>query len=150
MADKVVQLVDKDNNNVYPIAGALAQGSVNTSTINDGAVTVGKMNVGSFYAGDVGDGWALQYLPSGKKMWTKRSTQAVTVNGHDFTGGALTSLPTGVSSADVYATGSIITADNALTLSIGVSSNNIKYTVYNGYSSSISTTAVWSVVLIEI
>lgn len=150
MADKVVQLVDKDNNNVYPIAGALAQGSVTTSTINDGAVTVGKMNVSSFYAGDVGGGWVLQYLPSGKKMWTKRSTQAVTVNGHDFTGGALTSLPTGVASTDVYVAGSIITADNALTLSLGVSSNNIKYTAYNGYGDSVSTTAVWSVVLIEI
>lgn len=150
MVDKIVQLVDKDNNNVYPIAGALAQGSVNTSTINDGAVTVGKMNFNSFYDGDIGDGWVLQYLPSGKKMWTKRSTQAVTVNGKDFTGGALTSLPTGVASTDVYVAGSIITADNALTLSLGVSSNNIKYTAYNGYNGSVSTTAIWSVVLIEI
>ena len=44
MADKIVQLVDKDNNNVYPIAGALAQGSVTTSTINDGAVTAEKID----------------------------------------------------------------------------------------------------------
>lgn len=44
MADKVVQLVDKDNNNVYPIAGALAQGSVNTGTINDEAVTAEKID----------------------------------------------------------------------------------------------------------
>lgn len=51
MADKVVQLVDKDNNNVYPIAGALAQGSVNTSTINDGAVTADKIDFSTLVPG---------------------------------------------------------------------------------------------------
>lgn len=150
MADRVVQLKDNQDNNVYPVAGALKQSSVTTSTINDGAVTVGKMDVGSFYGGDVGDGWVLQYLPSGKKMWTKRSTQSVTVSGDDFGGGALTSLPTGVDPTDVYVAGSIVTADNALTLSIGMSSTNIKYTVYNAYGGSVSATAIWSVVLIEI
>lgn len=52
MADKVVQLVDKDNNNVYPIAGALAQGSVNTGTINDGAVTAEKIDFSTLAFGN--------------------------------------------------------------------------------------------------
>lgn len=47
MTDKIVQLVDKDNNNVYPVAGSLKQGSVTTSTINDGAVTAAKINLSS-------------------------------------------------------------------------------------------------------
>lgn len=47
MVDKIVQLVDVDNNNVYPVAGSLKQGSVTTSTINDGAVTAAKINFSS-------------------------------------------------------------------------------------------------------
>lgn len=43
MADKIVQLIDKDGNNVYPVAGSLAQNSVTTSSINDGAVTANKL-----------------------------------------------------------------------------------------------------------
>ena len=73
MADKVVQLVDKDNNNVYPIAGALAQGSVNTSTINDGAVTANKIDFSTLAFGnystteqDTGFTWI-----DGKKIYKK-------------------------------------------------------------------------------
>lgn len=44
MVDKVVQLQDKDANNLYPVAGSLKQGSVTTSTINDGAVTAAKID----------------------------------------------------------------------------------------------------------
>ena len=47
MAEKIVQLIDKDNNNLYPVAGSLKQGSVTTSTIDDGAVTADKINFSS-------------------------------------------------------------------------------------------------------
>lgn len=43
MPNKIVQLVDNENNNIYPVAGSLAQDSVTTSTINDGAVTTAKL-----------------------------------------------------------------------------------------------------------
>lgn len=43
MTDKIVKLVDGDDNNIYPIAGALKSGSVTSSTINDGAVTTPKI-----------------------------------------------------------------------------------------------------------
>lgn len=45
MTEKIVQLIDKDNNNIYPVAGSLKSGSVTTSTINDGAVTADKIDV---------------------------------------------------------------------------------------------------------
>lgn len=43
MTEKIVQLIDKDNNNLYPVAGSLKSGSVTTSTISDGAVTNAKI-----------------------------------------------------------------------------------------------------------
>ena len=44
MANKVVQLTDDSNNNIYPVAGALKSGSVTTSTIGNGAVTADKID----------------------------------------------------------------------------------------------------------
>lgn len=44
MADQVVTLIDNEGTNLYPVAGALKQGSVTTSTINDGAVTADKID----------------------------------------------------------------------------------------------------------
>lgn len=44
MPNKIVQLVDNENNNIYPVAGSLAQDSVTTSTINDEAVTSSKID----------------------------------------------------------------------------------------------------------
>lgn len=44
MAEKIVQLIDKDNNNIYPVAGSLKDGSVVTSSIADGAVTSAKVD----------------------------------------------------------------------------------------------------------
>ena len=44
MSNQVVQLIDNNNNNIYPVAGALKDGSVTTSTINDGAVTASKID----------------------------------------------------------------------------------------------------------
>lgn len=49
MTDKIVQLIDKDNNNVFPVAGSLKQGSVNSATINDKAVTAPKINFSTFF-----------------------------------------------------------------------------------------------------
>lgn len=44
MANKIVQLIDDNNDNLYPVAGSLKSGSVTTSTINDGAVTSSKID----------------------------------------------------------------------------------------------------------
>lgn len=44
MTEKIVQLTDDENNNIYPVAGSLKDGSVTTSTINDGAVTADKID----------------------------------------------------------------------------------------------------------
>lgn len=44
MADKIVQLTDDANNNIYPVAGSLKSGSVTTNTIEDEAVTADKID----------------------------------------------------------------------------------------------------------
>lgn len=44
MANKIVQLTNKDGDNIYPIAGGVGAGSVTTSSIEDGAVTSDKID----------------------------------------------------------------------------------------------------------
>ena len=44
MADKIVQLVDDQNNNIYPISRGVAADSVDTNAIQDGAVTSDKID----------------------------------------------------------------------------------------------------------
>ena len=71
MADRVVQLKDNQDNNVYPIAGALAQGSVTTSTINDGAVTGVKIDFTTIQGGDMpiaASSMQIPYLTTGDSM----------------------------------------------------------------------------------
>ena len=48
MANQVVQIIDNNGNDIYPVAGALMQGAVTTSTINDGAVTASKIDFTTF------------------------------------------------------------------------------------------------------
>jgi hypothetical protein len=43
MADKIVQLIDKDNNNIYPVAGSMADDSIMTAMLKDGSVTPAKV-----------------------------------------------------------------------------------------------------------
>lgn len=43
MANNIVQLIDKDNNNIFPVAGSMAGDSVTTSMIQDNAVTSAKI-----------------------------------------------------------------------------------------------------------
>lgn len=47
MANQVVTIIDNEGNNIYPVAGALMEGAVTTSTINDGAVTAAKIDFSS-------------------------------------------------------------------------------------------------------
>lgn len=47
MAEKIVQLIDNQGNNVYPVAGSMKQGSVTTNMLNDGAVTADKIDDGA-------------------------------------------------------------------------------------------------------
>lgn len=44
MANNIVQLIDKDNNNIFPVAGSMAGDSVTTTMIQDNAVTSAKMD----------------------------------------------------------------------------------------------------------
>ena len=48
MSNQVVQLTDDNNNNIYPVAGALMEGSVTTSTIENEAVTAAKIDIDDF------------------------------------------------------------------------------------------------------
>ena len=48
MANQVVTIIDNNGNDIYPVAGALMQGAVTTSTINDGAVTANKIDFSTF------------------------------------------------------------------------------------------------------
>lgn len=44
MANKVIQLVNKDGDNLFPIAGGIAADSITTADIQDGAVTPAKID----------------------------------------------------------------------------------------------------------
>lgn len=53
MADKIVTLKDKNNNNLYPAAGAVFADAVSTDSIQDGAVTSDKIDFPSLVASDI-------------------------------------------------------------------------------------------------
>ena len=44
MADRIVQLQDTDNNNVYPIAGGMSASSIINSMITDGTIKPAKLD----------------------------------------------------------------------------------------------------------
>lgn len=48
MADKIVQLVDEDNNNIYPISRGVAADSVDTAALKDNSVTSAKIDSATF------------------------------------------------------------------------------------------------------
>lgn len=43
MANQIVQLTDKDENNIFPIAGGMASDSITTAMLQDGVVTTAKL-----------------------------------------------------------------------------------------------------------
>lgn len=54
MVDKIVQLVDKDNNNIYPLSRGVAADSIDTNAIQDGAVTSQKIDSATIITSPVG------------------------------------------------------------------------------------------------
>lgn len=56
MADKIVQLKDKNSNNLYPISGSSLAESVSTGAIVDGAVTTAKIADGAVTTNKIADG----------------------------------------------------------------------------------------------
>lgn len=44
MANKIVQLEDKNNDDIFPIAGGMKDDSITTAMIKNGAVTAAKLN----------------------------------------------------------------------------------------------------------
>lgn len=49
MANKITQLVNKDGDNLYPLAGGILSDSVATDMIQDGAVTSDKIDSATLY-----------------------------------------------------------------------------------------------------
>lgn len=62
MADKIVQLKDKNSNNLYPISGSSLAESVSTGAIVDGAVTTAKIADGAITADKIN---FLTYMTAG-------------------------------------------------------------------------------------
>ena len=53
MSNQIVQLTDKDNNNIFPVAGSMAGGSIETGMIQDAAVTLGKIDSSTINTGNL-------------------------------------------------------------------------------------------------
>lgn len=51
MANKIIQLTDRNRQPVYPIAGAMAEDAIETEMIKDGAVTKDKISAISVFEG---------------------------------------------------------------------------------------------------
>ena len=65
--------------------------------IDNGALTKAKLNSSSFDGETDANGWKIQYLPSGKRIWTKEgTTESVTVNANNFNMVVLTGAPVGI------------------------------------------------------
>lgn len=91
----------------------------------------------------------MQYLPSGKMMWTKKGSINISLSGNSFGGGTLSNYPINTDFNSVYIAISIVSTDNALVLCAGGRTQDIKYSAYNAYGSSVSNAVNWSAVLIE-
>lgn len=114
MANNIVQLTDYNDNNIYPIAGAAAQGSITksmleegvfegpelsepstvayvaTDNIQDGAVTSDKIDWTTYSSSPVKVGTWID----GKELWRKTITATVTLTANTPLS---TEIPTGVS-----------------------------------------------------
>ena len=80
--------------------------AVTTAKIDDGAVTKAKVDA-TTYNGGTEDGWAVSYLPNGKKMWNIKgtfTTSSYTVGPNSWGYASnIATLPTSVNSInDVY------------------------------------------------
>ena len=56
MANKVVQLIDKDDNNIFPVAGSMAGDSIATGMIQDDAITTAKIDDDAVTTAKIDDG----------------------------------------------------------------------------------------------
>ena len=65
MSNQIVQLTDKDTNNIFPVAGSMAGNSIETGMIKDGAVTTAKITDGSITTAKIAD----SAVTSGKIDW---------------------------------------------------------------------------------
>lgn len=109
-----------------------------------------KIDSTTFDGNTDANGWKVQLLPSGKRIWTKKGSISVSVSGNGFGGGSLSNYPVGVTYNDVLAVVSIVSPDNALSLSAGIRQQDVKYSVSNAYGSAVTNSAFWSAALIEI
>lgn len=95
MADKIVQLKDKNSNNLYPISGsslaesvstgAIVDGAVTTPKISDGAVTSDKVNFLTYMTAGMSANATIQ-SPSGSAPFNRVTLDtAFSSRGNDFT-----------------------------------------------------------------
>lgn len=56
MANKITQLVNKDGDNLYPLAGGILSDSVTTDMVQDGAVTSDKIDSTTLFTSPSGQG----------------------------------------------------------------------------------------------
>ena len=107
------------------------------------------MNSATFEGAVDSRGWKLQYLPSGKKLWTKKGRFSVNLEGNAWGGGKVTDYPEGTTSESVIIAMSAVSNDNAISVSVGPVSNQIKYSVHNAYGSAVSANIDWGAIVIE-
>lgn len=136
----------------------LAEATVGvTADIEDGSVTPQKLDGSSFVGTTDANGWAIQYLPSGKRIWTKSGMNTLTVGGGSWSSFTATSLPSDISSAQDWAlSGSCDTTDSAVACNFGrsadtlASSANVTIRYQNVYTGSINNVRFrWSFTIIE-
>jgi len=70
MADKIVQLIDDQNDNIYPISRGLAANSVDTNAIQDGAVTSDKIDSATYTTTEKVVGTWIDGKPIYRKTWS--------------------------------------------------------------------------------
>lgn len=122
MANNIVQLQDKQGNNIFPIAGSMAGDSVTTQMLQDGAVTTDKIATGAVTADKLDP--ALSTYSTTEKVvgtWTNGSTvyekslsKAIATS--DIPSTNEVSIETGVSNISIISVESVInytsTSDN--------------------------------------
>lgn len=71
MADKIVQLIDDQNNNIYPISRGVAANSIDTNAIQDGAVTSDKIESATYSTSEQVVGTWVDGKPLYRKVYIK-------------------------------------------------------------------------------
>lgn len=120
------------------IASAALANSVNTAAIQTSAVTKTKIDLTTFTNGTDANGWNMTTTAAGKSVWTKSGTVAITIpTGIAFNNGTVTTMPVGLTAANLWSTSYIFT-DSMIT---DASSRHIL--VHTMFTNDTGTTISW-------